>query len=450
MPPEPAASTRELMVTVVTTWRNLLRERPPPTGFQKLMPQGGVLKEAVWISQGHLPMKVPYDRHPVQPLLERLLASDSHLRVTCLDAAKLAGALEVILLDRIVTDPAVLSRGPELDEVVADDLIGKLFSEDYSRALYFRVYNLFMEQPAFPVSPLGASLVALHDDEIPLITGEPTWVSTLHLPNTGNAFLVFEDMGSGNDTDWWRDRWTDANRMIAVLKYLKYGIVDIDYSVIHFTPNWVNHVRKYGIHMWGRPRTDVQAVRFTLSAVDQGTVVRYLNAEPRYRAALQDRGASLRRATATAGNYYEGHHRRTVPEDQLIDLVIALESLFSPVEKTELRFRISLSAALLLGKDPDERRDIMDFIRDMYDHRSALVHGGKSPFVSGELTSAHIARLGDGVREAILRLGVLYVRGQQHRDQVLNEILQGAFSNPLLEDIRKRSDLENFLAEVGL
>lgn len=450
MPPQPAFSTRALVHSVVTTWRNLVKELPPPIGFEALRPHGGVLRTAVWISQDHLTMTAPYDRYPVEPLLEELLATDLHLMATCLNAATLADALEAILLDRIIGNSAVFTSGAELDEVITSYLISELFSEDYTRTLYFRVYNLLMERPAFPVLRLNASLSVVADLGIPRITGEPTPTSTLHLPNTGNTFLVFEDTGFGNDIEWWKDRWTDANTVVGALKYLKYGIVDIDYSVIHFTPNWVNLVRKYGISMWGRPRTDVQEARFTLNEAEHATVVRYLNAALRYRPALQDLRPTLRQATATAGDYYEGHHRRTTPEDQLIDLVIALESLFSPSDKDELRFRISLNTALLLGKDPEDRNAIKDFVMRMYSHRSALVHGGKSPFQSGRLTMADVARLGDLVREALLRLVVLYVRGQQNRQQVLNEIMQGAFNSVYLEDIRKRSDLKIFLAEQSL
>lgn len=450
MPPQPALSTRALVHSVVTTWRNLVKELPPLMGFEALRPHGGVLRTAVWISQGHLTMTAPYGKYLVEPLLEELLAGDPHLMATCLDSATLASALEVILLDHIIDNPAVVGDRPELDEVITNYLIDELFSKDHTRTLYFRVYNLFIDRPAFPVPPLNASLSFVTDPGIPRITGEPTATSTLHLPNTGNTFLVFEDTGLGNDSEWWRDRWTDANTVVGALKYLKYGIVDIDYSVIYFTPNWVNLVRKYGISMWGRPRIDVQEARFTLNKAEHATVVRYLNAALRYRPALQDLRTSLRRATATAGNYYEGHHKRTTPEDQLIDLVIALESLFSPSDKDELRFRISLNAALLLGKDPEDRNAIKDFVMRIYNHRSALVHEGKSPFQSGRLTMADVARLGDLVREALLRFVVLYVRGQQDRRQVLNEIMQGAFNSVCLEDIRKRSDLEIFLAEQSL
>lgn len=450
MPPQPAPSTRALVHRVVVTWRNLVKELVTSTGFEFTRLHGGVLRKAVWISQGHLTMTAPYDKYPVESLLEELLASDLHLRATCLDAATLARALEVIFLDHIIDDPVVVGDKPDLDEIITNYLIDELFLKDYTRTLYFRVYNLFTDRPAFPVLPLNAILNFVADLDIPGITGEPTPTSTLHLPETGNTFLVFEDTGFGNDSEWWSDRWTNANTVVGVLKYLKYGIVDVDYSVMHFTPNWVNRVRKYGISMWGRPRTDVQEARFMLDEAEHATVVRYLNAALRYRSALQDLRTSLRRAMATAGDYFEGHHKRTTPEDQLIDLVIALESLFSPSDKGELRFRISLNAALLLGKDPEDRSAIMDFVMDMYDHRSALVHGGRSPFEAGGLTTVDLARLGDLVREAILRFGVLYIRGQHDRQQVLNEIKQCAFNPAHLEDIRRRSEFEIFLAENGL
>lgn len=450
MPPQPAPSTVRLIHNLVTAWRNLVKELTPPTGFQALSPRGGVLRTAVWISQGQMTMTAPYGKYPVEPLLEELLASDSHLRATCVDTATLAGALEVILLDHIIDNPAVVQGGPELDGAITDYLTTELFSENYTRTLYFRVFNLFINRPEFQIPHLNARLSFVRDFDIPRITGESTPTSTLHLQNTGNFFLVFDDTGFGNDIDWWEARWTDAERIVGVLKYLKYGIVDIDYSAINFRPNWVNRVRRYGISMWGRPRTDVQEGHFTLDEAEHAMMVRYLNAALRYRSALEDLKPPLRRTIYTAGNYYEGHHKRTTPEDQLIDLVIALESLFSPSDKDELRFRISLNAALLIGKDPEDRNAIMDFVTKVYDHRSGLVHEGKSPFQSGKLTKAKLARLGDLVREAILRLVVLYLRGQQDRQQVLNEIKQCAFNTARLEDIRRRSELELFLAEQGL
>jgi len=69
--------------------------------------------------------------------------------------------------------------------------------------------------------------------------------------------------------------------------------------------------------------------------------------------------------------------------DDIADLTIALESLFSPKDNQELSHRISLRAAWLLSLDGRDDEDsakvkskIYDRIRTMYDIRSFRVHGG--------------------------------------------------------------------------
>jgi hypothetical protein len=67
---------------------------------------------------------------------------------------------------------------------------------------------------------------------------------------------------------------------------------------------------------------------------------------------------------------------RSTPDDALIDLVIALENLFGG-RGGELRLRISASLAWLLSSDTEERRSIQRSAKQVYDARSALVHGGE-------------------------------------------------------------------------
>lgn len=66
-------------------------------------------------------------------------------------------------------------------------------------------------------------------------------------------------------------------------------------------------------------------------------------------------------------------HRLSL-EDQLIDAVIALENMFG-ASKGEQRMRVSHAAAWLLARDPSERESLAREVRDLYDERSALVHG---------------------------------------------------------------------------
>ena len=65
--------------------------------------------------------------------------------------------------------------------------------------------------------------------------------------------------------------------------------------------------------------------------------------------------------------------------DRFIDLRIALESLFlPPLSAQELKFRLAVSGAWLVGKDAAGRRRVWNTLRSAYDLASTAVHGGRS------------------------------------------------------------------------
>lgn len=64
--------------------------------------------------------------------------------------------------------------------------------------------------------------------------------------------------------------------------------------------------------------------------------------------------------------------------ENILDLTIALEALFSPPDSQELSHRIALRCAWLLGAYPARSHDhnrVYESVRDMYALRSAIVHG---------------------------------------------------------------------------
>ncbi len=72
---------------------------------------------------------------------------------------------------------------------------------------------------------------------------------------------------------------------------------------------------------------------------------------------------------------------RTKPVDSLIDTMIALEALVlsdagDPRERGEMRFRLSLRIARFLSNSYEERKQISRNVKNAYDLRSAVVHGG--------------------------------------------------------------------------
>ena len=65
------------------------------------------------------------------------------------------------------------------------------------------------------------------------------------------------------------------------------------------------------------------------------------------------------------------------PIDQIIDLGIALETLYVPDAQGEVRFRFALHAAWHLGKNKPQRQKLREEFTEIYDARSDIVHTGQ-------------------------------------------------------------------------
>ena len=375
--------------------------------------------------------------------LERLLAADSHLRATCRRSFILGLALDTLLLGSL-TDTEELASGGAYNERIAQQLLTRLFEDNYCRRMYFRLYNVSVDAPPIVLTVPSATIDVVPRERIPTLTGERTSSSTIHRQGTGDAFLVFEDPGVSDldDYEWWFQCGTQAQVVLQVLRYLKSATVDLDYAVIHHTPEWVNEVRRYGIALGGRARLDVQDSKYQLAETDGVTIHKYLVAMARHAQLLADMRPSLRRAINTAGNYYEGHHSRTAPTDRLVDLVVSLEALFGT--GSDIAYRVSLSTAVLLGQTSNEIEAILEFVREMYLLRNKLVHGGEAHIPPEKVNS-----LADIVRQAILRCAVLLARGDYRRErrEFLQALARAVHDHELRAVIQGRSDVGTFLAE---
>jgi hypothetical protein len=72
--------------------------------------------------------------------------------------------------------------------------------------------------------------------------------------------------------------------------------------------------------------------------------------------------------------------------ERAIDVSIALEALLGERSaRTELRFRIAMRAAFLLGNTPQARLPIMEVLKKFYDLRSGVVHGAKHVVTQNEI-----------------------------------------------------------------
>ncbi|MFH2211585.1 MAG: hypothetical protein ABIJ01_08110 [Pseudomonadota bacterium] len=94
-------------------------------------------------------------------------------------------------------------------------------------------------------------------------------------------------------------------------------------------------------------------------------------------------------------------------DDKLIDLMISAEAIFLRVDQNELTYKLAHRAALLLGTNSSQQKEIFKFINDAYSMRSKVVHGAKSYTKEPrdiEKLSITISRLSELLRESILKM----------------------------------------------
>jgi hypothetical protein len=163
--------------------------------------------------------------------------------------------------------------------------------------------------------------------------------------------------------------------------------------------------------------------------------------------------SQMRLTIERAGTYYEGSHDRTQPDERLISLSIALESMFSPTDQSELSFRICQFASLLLGSDARERLAIFASFREMYKLRSKLIHGNYDVRRYKDATFVYEHQLrewADIIRRAILSFIVLYLRGCDNKGDLHTRLEKASFDEAEGASLRKEADVETFLGEMSI
>jgi hypothetical protein len=99
-------------------------------------------------------------------------------------------------------------------------------------------------------------------------------------------------------------------------------------------------------------------------------------------------------------NYFNASFARKPRENQVIDLFICLEALLLR-EEDELTFRLATRGANLLGPDANDRKRVFAEVKDFYNLRSKIVHGGV--LKTREIQAAqNVDRLRELVRRALL------------------------------------------------
>lgn len=404
-----------------------------------------------------------FDGEKSRTQLEKILRNDKHLSECCPTSLQLASYFDSSLITGLADSKL---QGVEKSRIdYAYDEFERLTYHQgrFRRIALSHLFNFEMDGNSVLVegdeNTLGNTRIERLDARtIPEILGETgQFQSFLHRPGTGNCFVVEEEPASDVDDMTWLARKRDKAFYFAqVLQYFQSGVVHLGYSAPFFMPDWAGRVRRTGLFFFGTPRQlpyvgGAKLYRLT----DKERLADWWKAattKPIFEA-IQNRNGQLRQAIYRAGTYYESSHERAEVGERLIALSIAVESLFSPSDQGELKFRIAQSAAQFIGKTPDERKEIFRELSDMYNRRSKLVHGSYDvgQFERGQFVTAdQIDAWADYVRRALVGFLALYLKNGQtlSRDSILARIAGANFDDAAGESLRAESDLQSLYGEL--
>lgn len=125
-------------------------------------------------------------------------------------------------------------------------------------------------------------------------------------------------------------------------------------------------------------------------------------------------------------------------EDQIVDLIVALEALLSPGNEGELEYRISLRSAYLIGNGPRLRSEIFRVVKLAYNVRSRIVHGDSN--VESQITRKKI--------EGIDNMHDLATRVQEYIGLVLRKVIGEAANIQVIKTSRADKALKVLISTV--
>lgn len=188
--------------------------------------------------------------------------------------------------------------------------------------------------------------------------------------------------------------------VLSALRLLKAGHVWCPGSVA-FSPTWF---LDGGMSFWSRPGSRFHFGKYNVSeaeALELGNLWRTLTSRLLEQKPFLD--SSLRRLNFALDRFRA--------EDELVDLLIAAESLFlsdvgSPAGRGELRFRLALRAGKFVQHINLSQPEVYDLMRKAYDVRSEVVHSGRvSTKMLNSLPNSSLEQFSDAVEE-VIRLGL--------------------------------------------
>jgi hypothetical protein len=128
--------------------------------------------------------------------------------------------------------------------------------------------------------------------------------------------------------------------------------------------------------------------------------------------------------------------KETAEHGDVVDLMIALESLLVP-EEDNIAFKLAQRVANLLGYDPGARKDLFKKVKDFYGLRSKIVHGAKTKKKDHEL-QLQVDELREITRKIILTVMTLAAKVGMGQDftALLNDL---CFDDDLRKSVQDKA-----------
>ena len=387
---------------------------------------------------------------------QQVLESDDHLRQCCGWVPPLIDHIDRHLGISLLVN--LMGTG-HLDEAESDwnGFLGLTYASPLKRLSYTHLFNFKTDQA--PLELGGARIEILGPYDIAGLLGEDlSAVRFFHRPAESECFLVFEESGwNANPREWLSTKQREANEIVFLFQLFKPGVLHATYTVPSFSPSWVSA-------LWSRAISPSYLGMFRRSPYQQGHAPYSLNRmetetlrgwvdfyqSSACKTKLLTKANGFGQMLLRSAEYYRSSLSRERAPERLVDLAIALESMFTPASAhTELTFRISQNTSQLIGEDAPARIEISKLIKELYERRSALLHGqyDYAKFARGEFVSDEELDLWtDVVRKAILRLTVLYFRGEIDRERFLADLSRAGLDQSLGEKVRFESHPDALLS----
>lgn len=311
-----------------------------------------------------------FDGDTAKKRLQEVLASDRHLVECCPTLLHLADFLDTFFITA-VADAKRQGTTKERLDFAYDEFERLTYHQGrFKRIALSHLFNFDMEGNSSifegNTAVSNIRIERLDASTIPRILGESGFQAFLHPAGIGDCFVVEEEGASPvDDFKWLVEKRQKALVFAQVLKYFNDGVIHVGYSVPVFQPNWANQLRRTGLFFLGEPRRfpyEAGKKLYMVGTPEKERLSRWWKAAttPRIAGHLANKKGKLRQAIYRAGEYYESSHERGDNVERLLALAIAVESMFSPSDKGELRFRISQSAAQFVGGTPAERESLQE------------------------------------------------------------------------------------------